>query len=179
MVDPLALRRFLFRCLFFGLCSVVIFLKMLPLTTEPRTIPGPDLLFCLTAAWVMRRPRWAPVGIIVLMHVVADLLFMRPVGLWPALSLLGYEYLRRKALGSAEVTPPIEIGLVSACFAVLIAANAFAHAVFGIPQASVGLQVLHVLITVVFYPLVIAFSVYVTGVRRARPSDMDDDGVTA
>lgn len=179
MVDPLTLRRFLFRCLFFGLCAVVIFLKMLPLTTGPRLVPGPDLLFCLTAAWIMRRPRWAPVGIIVLMHVVADLLFMRPVGLWPALTLLGYEYLRRQALSSTEVAPAAEIGLVSACFAALICANALIHALLGIPQANFGLQVLHVIITILFYPLVIAFSVYITGVRRARPSDMDDDGVTA
>ena len=179
MVDPLTLRRFLFRCLFFGLCAVVIFLKMLPLTTEPRTIPGPDLLFCLTAAWIMRRPRWAPVGIIVLMHVVADLLFMRPVGLWPALSLLAYEYLRRKAIGSNDVTSAAEVGLVSGCFAALVFANALILAVVGIPQATFGMQLLHVIVTILFYPLVIAFSVYVTGVRKARPTDLDDDGVTA
>ncbi len=176
MVDPVTLRRFLYRCLFLALCTFVIFLKMLPLTTEPRLVPGPDLLFCITAAWVIRRPRWAPVLLVVLVLVVADLLFMRPVGLWPALGLLAFEYLRRKGSEPTELPPIVEVGMVSASFAALVAMNALVHAVMGIPQAPALPQVLHVVMTCLAYPFVIAFTMFVLQVRRAKATDVDSRG---
>ena len=177
MVDPAASRRLMFRGLFFVLCAGIIFINMLPLTTEPRRVPGPDLLFCITAIWIMRRPRWAPVGLIVLVHLVADLLFLRPVGLWPAISLLGYEYLRRKSIETTEIPPLVEFGMAMVLFGGLVMLNAVAHILFGIPHPSFGASALHVIVTAVAYPLVMAFSVYVTRVRRARPSDFDGSGL--
>ncbi len=177
MVDPAATRRWVFRGLFFALCACIIFISMLPLTTEPRRVPGPDLLFCITAIWIMRRPRWAPVGLIVLVHLIADLLFLRPVGLWPAISLLGYEYLRRKSTASTEIPALIEFGMAMTLFATMVAANAVVHLLFGIPHPSFGASALHVIVTAVAYPVVMAFSVFVTRVRRARPSDFDGSGM--
>ncbi len=177
MVDPITTRRFGFRCVFFALCALIIFLKMLPLSTIPRSIPGPDLLFCLTAVWIMRRPRWAPVGLIVLVHLIADILFLRPIGLWPAISLLGYEYLRRKAGGQTEISVPVEIGLAAATFAVLVAANALFHVIFGLGQPAFSVLLLHIVMTVVAYPFVIAVSHFLVRVRRARPTELDGSGI--
>lgn len=177
MVDPVTTRRFGFRCVFFGLCGVIIFLKMLPLSTIPRTIPGPDLLFCLTAVWIMRRPRWAPVGLIVLVHLIADILFLRPIGLWPAISLLGYEYLRAKASGPTEIAAPLEVGMAGATFAVIVAVNALFQLIFGIAQPSIATLALHIVMTVIAYPFVIAFSYYLIRVRRAKPTDLDGEGI--
>ncbi len=177
MVDPITTRRFLFRCLFLGLCALIIFVQMLPLSTVPGGIPGPDLLFCLTAVWIMRRPRWAPVGLIVLVHLVADILFLRPIGLWPAIALVGFEYLRGKAAGSVEISPPLETGMAAAVFAALVAANAMFQFVFGIAQPSLGVLLMHVIVTVMAYPVVIALSTYVFRVRRAKPTDMDGSGI--
>lgn len=177
MVDPAASRRLMFRGLFFVLCASIIFINMLPLTIEPRRVPGPDLLFCITAIWIMRRPQWAPVGLIVLIHLIADLLFLRPVGLWPAISLLGYEYLRRKSTATTEIPPLIEFGMAMILFAALVTLNAVIHVIFGIPHPSFGATSLHVIVTALAYPVVMAFSVFVTRVRRARPSDFDGSGM--
>lgn len=176
MVDPITTRRFLFRCMFLLLCAVIIFMKMLPLSTIPSAVPGPDWLFCLTAVWIMRRPRWAPVGLIILVHLVADILYLRPIGLWPAISLLGYEYLRGKSGGPTEISPPLEVGMAGAVFAVLVAINAIFQFVFGIAQPNLGVLLLHVIVTIMAYPFVIAFSHFVIRVRRARPTDMDGSG---
>ncbi|MCY4180811.1 MAG: rod shape-determining protein MreD [Litoreibacter sp.] len=173
MVDPITLRRYLYRALFLFICAVLIFLKLLPLTTEPRSIPGPDLLFCLTAVWIMRRPRWAPVGLIVLVHLLADLLFMRPVGLWPALALLGYEFMRRQAEGSTELSPLAEIALAGIAFTAIVTANALFLTIVGVQHPGVFAAVLHVLVTLLAYPFVMAFCVFVLRVRRRRPSELD------
>ncbi|MEM6595476.1 MAG: hypothetical protein AAF672_11875 [Pseudomonadota bacterium] len=173
MVDPITMRRYLYRALFLFICAVLIFLKLLPLTTEPRSIPGPDLLFCLTAVWIMRRPRWAPVGLIVLVHLLADILFMRPVGLWPALALLGYEFMRRQAEGGTEVSALVEIGLAGVAFTAIVTANAFFLTIVGVQHPGIFAAILHVLVTLLAYPIVMGFCVIVLRVRRRRPTELD------
>ncbi|MEM7472526.1 MAG: hypothetical protein AAF340_14340 [Pseudomonadota bacterium] len=173
MVDPITLRRYLYRALFLAVCAMLIFLKLLPLTTEPRSIPGPDLLFCVTAVWIMRRPRWAPVGMIVLVHLLADILFLRPIGLWPALSLLGYEFMRRKAEGSTEISPVVEIGIAAIAFTAIVTANALFLGLVGVQHPGVIAAILHVFVTIIAYPVVMAFCVFVLRVRRRRPSELD------
>jgi len=34
--------------------------RILPLSTEPGSVPGPDVVLCLTFAWVLRRPEYVP-----------------------------------------------------------------------------------------------------------------------
>lgn len=76
------------RVLFLGLALVLLFLRLLPLGNAPGTLPGPDLLLCLIMAWVMRRPDYLPVGLIILVVLAEDLLLLRPPGLWTALVVL-------------------------------------------------------------------------------------------
>lgn len=177
MVNPVTSRRFMYRGIFLLLCAFIIFLKLLPLTTVPGRVPGPDLLFCLTAVWLMRRPRWAPVGLILLVHIIADILFMRPIGLWSAITLLGYEFLRGKALGDTEITPMVELGITSSLFVLMVIGNTAILAVSGVIQPSLGVTGLHVIMTIIAYPFVMLFCVHTLKVRRARPSDLDGTGV--
>lgn len=196
MVDPVAWRRFLFRCLFLLVCILVLFGKLLPLgsaTTDlplfdPLSgdlvqnggarfaLPGPDLLYCFTAAFLMRRPRWAPVALILLTHVLADFLFLRPLGLWPAVAIVGYEVLRNQTDATAEIPLPFEVALVSGVFAALVLANALLQLIFAVPQPGFGLSMLHILTTAIAYPFVIAATHFILRVRRARPGELEMSG---
>ena len=197
MIDPITWRRFQNRVLFLVVCALIIFSQLLPLNTAPAAIklldpetgravqvggtyfslPGPDLLFCLTAAYLMRRPRWAPVALIVVVQLLADILFLRPLGLWPAISLIGFEFLRRQTNASNEVSVPLEIALVVGTFTAAVFANGLAQLIFAVPQPSFLSSVLHILTTALAYPLVIAFTHFILRVRRAGVRELDSDGV--
>lgn len=179
MVDPVTMRRFLFRLQFLGVCGLLLFYKMLPLSTEPGRIPGPDLLFVFTAAVVMRRPNFAPVLLIVLVHLVADLLFMRPPGLWAAVTLLAYEFLRARRLRDSEVPVPAEIMMVVGVFAASVVAYTLVLAIFAVPQPGIATLAIHILTTAVCYPFAIAVVHYILRVRRLKPGELDDDGALA
>jgi rod shape-determining protein MreD len=197
MVDPITWRRFQFRVLFLFVSAIIIFSQLLPLNTAPASVqlldpetgdliqegsvyfglPGPDLLFCLTAAFLMRRPRWAPVALIVVVHLMADVLFLRPLGLWPAISLLAYEFLRRQINASNEVSIPLEIALVVGAFTAAVFVNGVFHLIFAVQHPSFGATLLHILTTAIAYPFVIAVTHFILRVRRAGVRELDSDGV--
>ena len=179
MVDPITSRRVLFRGIFLMLCGFLIFYKLLPLSTLPSRIPSPDLLFVFTAAWIMRRPNFAPVWLIVPLHLLADLLFMRPPGLWAAISLLGYEFLRNKRLGPSEIPIVGEIPLAAGAFTAMFVSYTVVLLVFGVQTAGLWPSVLHILITIAAYPFAILATHFIFRVRKLRPGDIDDDGALA
>lgn len=199
MVDPIKFRRFLFRCLFLLVCAVLIFAKMLPLGTEPAAtplidpvtgetttegkstlfIPGPDLIFAMMSAWIIRRPRWAPIGLIVAVLLLTDLLFLKPIGLWTAIGLLGLEFIRSRAHGATEMPWPVEIAIFAGVFTASIFANAIFFLVFNLPSPGLLTLLLHIIMTVAAYPFVLLVTHYVLRVRRARPTDFDAIGGVA
>jgi len=197
MVDPITWRRFQYRVLFLLISAIIIFGQLLPLNTLPAAIqlldpetgeliqeggsyfslPGPDFLFCLTAAFLMRRPRWAPVLLIVAVHLMADVLFLRPLGLWPAISLVAYEFLRRQTNASNEISVPLEVAIVVGTFSAAVLVNGLFYLIFAVPHPSVGASVLHIMTTAIAYPFVIAVTHFILRVRRAGARELDSDGV--
>ena len=178
MVDPATTRKLLFQLMFLSVCFLVIFIKMLPLGTEPSAIPAPDLIFAFTACFVIRRPRYAPVGLIIFVHLIADMLFLRPMGLWPAITLLAYEYLRHKETDQTDLELSVELLLVPAVFAIAMGANSLVYFTLDIVHPSLGQTLLHVLMTAVAYPFVIGVTEFILGVRRVRPGEIEADGST-
>jgi rod shape-determining protein MreD len=179
MIDPITSRRLLFRSLFVLMCGLIMFGKLLPLSTLPSNFPSADLLFVFTAVWIMRRPNFAPVWLIVPLHLLADFLFLRPPGLWTAISLLGFEFLRNKRMGPSEIPIIGEIPMAAGTFAVMFVVYSVVLTVFGVQTAGVWPGVLHILMTIVAYPFAILVSHFIFRVRRLRPGDLEDDGALA
>ncbi|MFY0692633.1 MAG: rod shape-determining protein MreD [Paracoccaceae bacterium] len=172
MVDPAASRRWMFRGLFFASCAFIMFIQMLPLRTTPAFLPGPDLLFAFAAVVMMRRPAYVPVLFVVGIFFLADLLFLRPPGLWTAIVLIATEFLRRRSVSPTEFPFLVEFAVFSAVFTAMVAANALVQLVFGLTPPDLGVLALHVLVTMAAYPFVIAVSHFILGIRRARPIDL-------
>ena len=49
----------------------------------------PDLLLCLIFGWIILDPKNSSISILILLSFFADILWYRPLGLWPLLILLG------------------------------------------------------------------------------------------
>lgn len=169
MVDPATTRLVLHWALFLLLGLALIFLNLLPLSTDPESWPGPDLIYCLAAAWMMRRPSYVPVLLLAFMLLLSDLLFLKPVGLWTAIGLLGFEFLRGQALQPGDLPITSEIVLVGCTFAVMTGIYAGVLAVFDEATALAHDMALHVLFTVLAYPFVVLFTHFVLQVRYIRP----------
>src|SRR6056297_633829 len=97
MADTLPTGRWRYWLLFLAIAAVLFFVQLLPLDLQPGRFPGPDVLLLLAIAWVLRRPDFVPVLLVAAVFLLADILFMRPLGLWTALVVLGMEFLRARS----------------------------------------------------------------------------------
>ncbi len=166
MVEPRVAERWSYRILFVIVASVVIFVQLLPFGPGAGRFPGPDILTLLAFAWVLRRPDYVPAPLIAGVAVVADLLFMRPPGLWAALTVLGSETLRTRSQGGRDVPFVLEWGLVLVTLLLMTLANAAILAVTVEGGVALSAQLARALTGAAAYPLVFAFCVWPLGVRR-------------
>jgi len=170
-MDSATSRLWLMRGLYLFLALTVMFFHLLPLNTQPGRLPFPDFLICLTFAWVLRRPEYVPTLSIAAVMLMADLLLQRPPGLLAASVVIGSAYLRSAGPGMRDVGFVGEWTTVGVVIAAIFAFNRTILALLSVSQASIGPVFVQVVFTVLAYPLVVAFSQTIFGVRR--PSAVD------
>ncbi|WP_116130804.1 rod shape-determining protein MreD [Tropicimonas sp. IMCC34043] len=173
MVDPITARTWSYRALYVLLILLISFFQLLPLGAVTGKWAGPDLSLALTFAWVLRRPAYVPVPLIAGLFLFLDLLMQRPPGLDAALVVLGSEFLRARRHMSRSLPFTVEWALVTAVLLALVGLNQLALAVVMLGPPPLGLALLRALVTAAAYPLVVALSHYVLGVRAAAPHEAD------
>lgn len=165
--------RWLYRGAFAAIAAVVLFLRMLPIHTTPERLPWPDVMACLTLAWVLRRPDYAPPLLIAAVFLIEDMLTLRPPGLWAAAMVLGAEFLRSRTELLREVSFPLEWLIVAGVLAAMVLFQRVAMAAVFLPQPPLGLALTHLALTVLAYPAVVLVSRLALGVRKPATGEVD------
>ncbi len=147
------------------------YLNLLPLGTSFTKLSMPDLLYCATVAWVMRRPSSANLALVAAVSLLADILLARPLGLWTFFILLSSEYFRGRETGKGIQMRLIEWLSVSVVFGLMLLGQALVLKVSLSPTPSFQAMTWHVMTTVAAYPLVVSFLYWVIGIRAPLPAD--------
>jgi rod shape-determining protein MreD len=156
-----------------GLFAVVLLARLLPLGGGAGAVPGPDLMLCIACAWVLRRPDYVPAVLIALVFLAEDLLLMRPPGLWAALVLAATEFLRGRAALLRDLSFLAEWLMVSAVIVAIAVAYRLALAVTMLPQGPLAPAAVQVAATVLAYPLVVAATRFLFGLRKPATGEVD------
>lgn len=164
------------RALFLCLAAALMFLQLLPLSTGSGGLPGPDLLLCLALAWVLRRPDYVPPLLVAAVFLIEDMLVMRPPGLWAAITLVAVEMLRRRAQPVRDMPFVVEWGLVGGVLVAMTLAYRLALALAMAPQDGLGLTLVQLVMTFLFYPVVSFVTQFVFRVRKVAPGSVDIRG---
>ncbi len=169
-------NRWLFGAAYFGLMTGLILMRVSPIEIWPARLPGPELMACVTFAWVLRRPQYVPVLLVAAAFLLADMLFYRPPGLWTALMVLGVEFLRAREHGQREQPFPVEWALVAGTLLAMVVADRLVQLVFLVEPPALGLVLLQYLVTVMSYPLVVMVVRSGFGVAKMTPGETDAKG---
>jgi rod shape-determining protein MreD len=162
-----------YRALFVVLCLLVILLKLLPLGLNEFSLPGPDFLLALTLAWVLRQPAVVPVGLILMVFLLADFLFQRPPGLWTLLVIVVSEGLRRRRLTVTEFPFLLEWSAFAGAVMTMVVLNRVILWLLVVDLDPLGLTLAHGIVTALIYPLVVVVSKYVFGLRKIGPAELE------
>ncbi|MCU4652921.1 rod shape-determining protein MreD [Roseibacterium sp. SDUM158016] len=162
-----------YRALFLLLCAALITLRLLPLGLGESGLPGPDLILALTFAWLLRQPAVVPLVSIVAVFLVADFLLQRPPGLWTALAVVASESLRRRRLQMTEFPFLVEWGAIAGAVAGMVLAERVILWMLFVDPPSLGLALTHGIVTVAIYPLVVAVSKFIFGLRKLGPAELE------
>ena len=168
----------LYRALFCVLAIALTFHALLPFGAGEGGAPGPETIVCLIAAWVLRRPDYVPVWLILPVLLLDDALLQRPLGLWTLIVLVLSEHLRRRVDPAEAMPVASEAALVAGGIAAAFAANHLVLILLLAQTPPLAGQVLHAVATIVFYPVVALVS-HLIGVRRLAPGELDSLGTRA
>lgn len=163
----------MYRLTFVALAAALAFVQLLPLDLGPGQIPGPDILLLLAFSWVVMRPEFVPVALLAAVMFLADLLFMRPLGLWTALVILGAEFLRGRSFTLRDTPFLLEWLLVAAVIVAIFLANALILALFAVTQPGFGLTLIRLVATILAYPLVVILAGRAIGLKKIVPGEVD------
>lgn len=176
MADTLRRDIWLLQAVYLAIAVVIFFLRLLPVGSAPDVWPMPDILLCLTLAWVTRRPDQLPVLLVVAIYLVEDLLLMRPPGLWCAMVVLGTEFLRGRAALTRELGFAMEWLMVSAVMVVMLLANRAILGIAFLPQPSFAQAVVQTLGTILCYPVIVGLSQILLHLRKPATGEVDEMG---
>lgn len=176
MSDQTTVKLLGMRIIFGLIVCTVLFFHLLPLETSPRWWVGPDLIMAFACAWSLRRPEYIPVTLLAGLFLLADLLLFRPPGLWAVVALLGCENLKSRARSLRDGSFASE--WLSVCIVLTVVAVGYRTALMitFIEPPSLGLSVFELLMTMLFYPLVVGITHWVLGVRKTAPGALDTSG---
>ncbi|MEI4473519.1 rod shape-determining protein MreD [Frigidibacter sp. MR17.24] len=173
MIDPVTSRRWSLRALFVALACLMIFLRILPLSTVPARLPGPDLVLCLALAWVVRRPDVVSAPLIVAVFLFEDMLTLRPPGLWTLLVLLGTEFLRDRASALRRLPFLVDWAMVAAVVLLITLASRLVLGLAMVPQTNLWMTVAQMVATILAYPPVVGATHLAA---RLLPGPTEGDG---
>jgi rod shape-determining protein MreD len=173
MADAGHPRHWLRHGAFILLALAILFLQLLPLNTTPRLLPFPDVLLLLTCIWVVRRPDYIAVLTIALLFLVSDFLFHRPPGLMAALTVVATEALRARAPRLRASGFGMEWLTVALAIVAITLGGRFALTIVMLPQAPLGLTLLQMVLTILAYPLAVAFAWGLFGINRPAPGEVN------
>jgi rod shape-determining protein MreD len=157
------LSPFLARIVLVGLALAAIHVPMIPVSHAADRLPVPDLLFCLLAAWAVRRPERLPLLLVVALGLLADLLQARPIGPGALGLVLATEVLRVARPGGMIV----EWAGAAALFAALLAGTVLLLTLALVPGPGLAPLLEHWAATVIAYPFVAGIAQAILG-GRAR-----------
>ena len=157
-----------YNLLFAVTAYLLLMFSLLPQESSSLApLPWPDLLFCFIAAWRLRRPELVSPAVIVVAVLVAELLFLQPLGLWAALVLLAAEFFRSIVDRIKFLPFTYEWVVMASAYSAMILIYQLILAMSLVPVPDTRTVLLNLLATILAYPLIVATTNLVFRIRKS------------
>jgi len=156
------------RAGFIAIGALFMLQALIPLDLTANRLPGPDVLYCLTMAYLIRRPEFVPLWSIIFVFFLRDVLTMAPLGIWTLLIIASTELVRANLQAFREYFFGIEWLWVAVIFGAMLLAQQLILALTLSASPTFVDLLLQFLFTTGIYPVIVAFMKY--GFRIDKPA---------
>ena len=77
------------KSIFLILGIIIVIFPIAPISRQPLIIEKPDFLVCLIFSWLILDHKNVSIMILISLSLFADIMWFRPLGLWPIFILVG------------------------------------------------------------------------------------------
>lgn len=151
---------------------LAILLELAPLNEEAGALPSPDILFCVVAFLVMRRPGGAPGVLILALGLARDLLGGGPVGLGALVLLAAAEILRAMAETLRRRSRIYEFAAIAALATLMTAAQVIVLTISFAALPPIDVLGVRLLMTVGAYLVVFFLFRQILRIRAERTNEL-------
>lgn len=176
MNEDFQTRLWSMRIAFALLILAILFLHLLPLQTGTGGWVWPNFILCFALAWSVRRPEFVPATLLAVVFLISDLLLQRPPGLWAVLALVACEQIKGQARGLRDASLASEFVSVAVWIVGIGVSYQLVLGLMLLERAPLVPALIQIVVTVLAYPLVVAITHGLLGVRKAAPNDMGSKG---
>ncbi len=173
MEDISAFRLWIHRTGFLGIGLVSVLWSVIPFDLSAEALPDPDLFYCLTMAFLVRRPEYVPIWTVFVVFFMRDVLTLAPLGLSTLMIIIASEVVRTNVQAFREYIFGLEWLWVATMFTIItLIQNTVLTLTFADTPRLVE-QVPLILFTVLAYPVIVWVIRYVFRITRPRPGESD------
>jgi len=151
--------------LFLSLGFFVTLAALLPLGLSADALIMPDLFFCMAFYWVIRSAKTAPVTIVFFVVFFADVMLMRPLGLWTLVVVLTIEFARYQRFPIREQMFIVEWILFALLFGAALLFKSILLTISFSDMPNLELTVWYFSMTIASYPIVVVVLHYIFRIR--------------
>ena len=173
MEDITAFRLWMYRAGFVGIGLACVLWAIIPFDLSADALPVPDVFYCITMAYVVRRPEYVPIWAVFFVFFMRDILTQAPLGLCTLLVVMGSEVVRANIQAFREYIFGLEWLWVATKFVAITLLEQVLLALTLSDTPRLGEQVLLILFTVLAYPVTVGVMKYGFGITRPRPGELD------
>lgn len=176
MTEVSLTRLWMCRLIFLAVGIGVVLWRIVPFDMTAGRLPWPDIFYCITMAYVVRRPEWAPVWIIFVAFFLRDILTIAPLGLFTLAIVIGSEIVRVNVQAFREYPFALEWLWMTTIFAIITLAQQLILGLMLSQTPRFIEQLWLVLLTAIAYPLVVFVLKFAFGFSRPQPGEFDGLG---
>ena len=176
MFDSIGNSVWIYRVSFVLIALGLLFLRLLPIGNMAGDWPGPDVMLCLTLAWVTLRPNHLPTALIAVVMLAEDMILMRPPGLWAAIVVLATEFLRARSALTRELGFVAEWLLIAGVMIAMLLAYRLAFAVTFMAQPGFGFAFAQTVGSILLYPVIVWLLRMAMHLRKPQAGEVDARG---
>ncbi|WP_069299692.1 hypothetical protein [Neptunicoccus sediminis] len=161
------------RSLYIGTGFAIILWSIVPFDLSAGALPGPDILYCITMAYVVRKPEWAPVWAVFLVFFFRDILTLAPLGLFTLLIVLGTEVVRSNIQAFREYSFGLEWLWMGTIFFIITILQQIILLMTLTHTPRFVEQLYLMVFTILLYPVIVGVMKFGFGFQRPRPGELD------